>query len=240
MGENRGNDSAVIKFISSANIACGGHAGDEDTMKRTVSLAVSNNVMTGAHPGYPDRDNFGRNETGMDNEAISHEVVTQINRLKKIVDSEGSAISHIKLHGALYNKAASDYDLMYHISEIILLEFGPIPIFTLAGSVSEKAISASGGVFFSEGFADRAYDDYGKLVSRKLDGAILHDENFIAKRVLNIIKARKVTSLLGHIVNLSVDTICVHGDTPGAVQMAATINEELLKNNILIRRNDEV
>ncbi len=240
MGENRRDDNAVIKYISSANIACGGHAGDNDTIKRTILLANLNNVRAGAHPGYPDRENFGRYETGMENVAVCDEVLAQIFRFKEITDSEGSKISHIKLHGALYNRAAHDYNLMYLLVEKINSEFGKIPIFTLAGSISEKAVTDAGGIYLKEGFADRAYDDFGNLVSREIANSVLHDVRQISNRVLGLVKAGSIKSINDNTIHLKVDSICVHGDSPGAILMVKAINKIFIDNDISIGRHDEV
>ncbi len=234
MGENCGDDSAVMKFISSANIACGGHAGDCETIKRTVLLANQHGVRTGAHPGYPDKENFGRTETGLNEVQVCDEVLTQMFRFMEVVNSVDSKISHIKLHGALYNRAAGDYSLMYLLTQKINEEFGNVPFYTLANSISEKAITDAGGVFFKEGFADRAYDDEGKLVSRKNAGAVLHDSEYIASRVLALLKTRKIKTITGNIINFDIDTICVHGDTPGSVQIARMINNLLKENQFKI------
>lgn len=240
MGENFGSDSDIVKFISSANIACGGHAGDKETMQRTALLALENNVLTGAHPGYPDRTNFGRTETVMSNQEIFESFTEQVGRLKIIINSVGSELSHIKLHGALYNRAAADYDLMYQITKIIIAVFGNIPVFTLAGSISEKAVQEAGGKFFSEGFADRSYNENGSLVPRTEIGAVLSNEEIIAKRVLGMVKEGKVESISGRLIKLSVQTVCVHSDTPGALIMASNIYKILKKNNIEIRRKDGI
>ncbi len=234
MGENCGDDSAVMKFISSANIACGGHAGDRETIKKTVLLANQHNVSTGAHPGYPDKENFGRIETGLEEGQICDEVLAQIFRFKKAINSLGGKLSHIKLHGVLYNRAAGDYSLMYLLTQKINKEFGNVPFYTLVNSISEKAIADAGGVFKKEGFADRAYDDEGKLVSRKNTGAVLHDSEYIAGRVLELLKTRKIKTITGKIINMDIDTICVHGDTPGSVHMARMVNNILKENQFKI------
>ncbi|MCK5758270.1 MAG: LamB/YcsF family protein [Clostridiales bacterium] len=240
MGENRGDDNAVIKYISSANIACGGHAGDNDTIKKTILLAKLNNVRAGAHPGYPDRENFGRYEIGMENMAVCDEVLTQIFRFKEITDFEGGKINHIKFHGALYNRAAQDYNLMYMLVEKIYSEFCKIPIFTLAGSLSEKAVTDAGGIYLKEGFADRAYDDFGNLVSREIANAVLHDIGQISSRVLGLVKSGSIKSINNNTIHLKVDSICVHGDSPGAILMIKEINKIFIDNDISIGRRDEV
>lgn len=234
MGENRGDDNTVIKYISSANIACGGHAGDIDTIKRTISLASLENVSIGAHPGYPDKENFGRVEIGLSNDLVSDEVLTQLDRFMGIANSLGCKVNHIKLHGALYNKAAADYNFMFLLANNIISEFGNIPFYTLANSYSEKAITKAGGVFYKEGFADRAYDDEGRLVSRKISGAVLHDIEHITDRVLELVKSGHIKTISGKIIKIDIDTICVHGDTQGSVQMVQKINKVLKENGFKI------
>lgn len=222
MGENKGDDAAVIKYICSANIACGGHAGDADTMKRTMELALENGVKTGAHPGYSDPENFGRIETSAATSEIIHDVMGQLMEFGDIARSLGTDMSHIKFHGALYNRAAADYELMLHLSKVIFSEIGNIPVFTLAGSVSQKAVTDAGGSYLSEGFADRAYDDDGCLVPRKISGAVINDPELISRRVLDMASGN-IMSIYGKVLQMEIDTICVHGDTPGAVRIAEAV-----------------
>ncbi len=238
MGENKCDDGSVIRYISSANIACGGHAGDFDTIRKSIRLAKAKGVKVGAHPGYADKENFGRLETGQEPKFILETVLGQIRTFVSIAEKENSTISHIKLHGALYSRAATDYNLMLLLVSGVIKEFGNIPFFTLAGSESEKAVQAAGGFYFSEGFADREYDRTGKLISRKIKGSVLHDKEYIAERVLNMVMTGKLKSIDGEESDASIDTICLHGDTPGAVLIAEAINEILTLNNIIIGRRD--
>ncbi|MDX1358996.1 MAG: 5-oxoprolinase subunit PxpA [Clostridia bacterium] len=238
MGENRGDDAAIIKYISSANIACGGHAGDVRTMIRTIRLAKANGVAIGAHPGYPDRGGFGRSESGYRGQKLIDEIVRQISVFEAAAVSEGSGINHIKLHGALYNKAASDYGLMKNLSKEIINRFGITTFYTLAGSVSEKAVGDAGGTAVSEGFADRAYSQDGRLVPRGVPGAVIHNADVAAERALGMVRSGTVETLEGLRISLKVETICVHGDTPGAVAMAAKVNEMLRINGIGIGNRD--
>jgi UPF0271 protein len=238
MGENRGDDAAIIKYISSANIACGGHAGDVRTMGRTIRLAKENGVSIGAHPGYPDRGSFGRSESGYRGQKLIDEIVKQISVFESAAVSEGLGINHIKLHGALYNKAASDYGLMKNLSGEIINRFGITTFYTLAGSVSEIAIGDAGGTAVSEGFADRAYNQDGRLVPRGVPGAVIHNSDVAAERVLGMVRSETVETLEGLRISLKVETICVHGDTPGAVAMAAKVNEMLRINGIGIGNQD--
>ena len=238
MGEKKGDDSAIMKFISSSNIACGGHAGDSYSIRKSIHLSRANGVRAGAHPGYADKENFGRRETGQAPVAILDVVLKQIQAFMAEAEKENSTASHIKLHGALYNRAACDYELMLLLASGILKEFGNIPFFTLAGSVSEKAIVEAGGIYFSEGFAERSYDCAGNLVSRSIEGSVLHDISKISKRVLDMARTGRVQSIDREEITVSVDTICVHGDTLGAVSMAAAINEILVRNGIAVGRCD--
>lgn len=239
LGENRGDDAAVMKYISSANIACGAHAGDVDTIRRITALAVEYGVMTGAHPGYPDRENFGRLETNSRATEVISEVMEQISLFRDTIRGEGAVMSHIKLHGALYNRTASDYNLMRALTGSIIGEFGRVPIFTLAGSVSEKAVSDAGGIFISEGFSDRAYDNAGKLVPRSVKGAVLHDLHIISKRIIGLAEG-KIESIDGNYISMHIDTLCVHGDTPGSVEIASAVHGSLVAGGYGIGRADEI
>lgn len=240
MGEEKGNDKDIIKYISSANIACGGHAGSVETIKKTMELAHVNNVKTGAHPGYIDKENFGRIETGINNSEICKIINEQVFLFIQIAKKSGTSISHIKLHGALYNRAATDYQLMYDIVKSIHKNFGVIPFYTLSGSISIKAVLDCGGICLREAFSDRAYTDIGTLVSRKVAGSVIQDSSKIANRVLQIINKGSLDSISGKLIKIEADTICVHGDSPDALKSATCIYNLLLENNIFVRRSNEI
>lgn len=239
MGENQGDDSAIIKYISSANIACGGHAGDVQTMNKTIELALKNNVNIGAHPSYKDKENFGRIETGDSKEKIIEDVLSQLRLFKKTVDSFGVKISHIKFHGALYNRLATDYNLTFAVVKEIFKEFGRIPVFTLANSISEKAINDAGMIAVSEGFVDRAYTKNATLVSRSQKGAVLEDIEMIKNRALKMLKG-EFLSIDGFPIKLNIRTFCVHGDTPNSVLIAKEVYKSFLENRFKIGGSFEI
>lgn len=234
LGEGYPHDDEVMGFISSANIACGGHAGNHGSMRRAVWKSVELGVRPGAHPGYPDRENFGRVEKGYKTEEISGFVLKQISILFDICKSEGTALSHIKLHGALYNRAALDYNLMYRLSKSIYEEFGVINIFTLAGSVSVGAVRDAGLVPIREAFADRAYNNDMTLVKRGTEGAVIEDINAIARRAVCIAGGIRTESISNDALELEADTICIHGDSPGAVATARVIRDMMVREGIEI------
>ncbi len=239
MGENQGDDSAIIKYISSANIACGGHAGDVQTMNKTIELALKNNVNIGAHPSYKDKENFGRIETGDSKEKIIEDVLSQLRLFKKTVDSFGVKISHIKFHGALYNRLATDYNLTFAVVKEIFKEFGRIPVFTLANSISEKAINDAGMIAVSEGFVDRAYTKNATLVSRSQKGAVLEEIEMIKNRALKMLKG-EFLSIDGFPIKLNIRTFCVHGDTPNSVLIAKEVYKSFLENRFKIGGSFEI
>jgi UPF0271 protein len=207
MGEldDAAHEAALMAYITSANIACGGHAGDAGTMQRTARLALERGVRIGAHPGYPDRENFGRLEIAMTAEAIADTVYTQIARLDEVVCRLGGAIVHVKPHGALYNVAVRNTDVARAIAHGVARWNPRTTLFGLAGSPMLEVWRAMGMTVAGEAFADRRYEPDGTLRSRKLPDALITDAQEAAAQALRF--ARQGLA----------ETICVHGDTPGAV-----------------------
>lgn len=205
--ENAALEAALMEQISSANIACGGHAGDEATMQRTVGLALERGVRIGAHPGYPDPANFGRVRMAMAPGEVAETVFRQIRRLEDVVRRRGGEIVHVKPHGALYNCALDDPELARAIATGVARWRRDVHLFGLAGSAMLDLWRDMGFTVWGEGFADRRYEPDGTLRSRNLPGALITDPGEAAAQAV-----RLVTS--GH-----AQTICVHGDTPGAVQI---------------------
>jgi 5-oxoprolinase (ATP-hydrolysing) subunit A len=203
--EDAAHEAALMQHITSANIACGGHAGDEATMERTARLALERGVHIGAHPGYPDRANFGRLEMALSSAAIAETVFQQIVRLEAVVSRLGGRIVHVKPHGALYNVAVKNGEVARAIGEGVAKWNSAITIFGLAGSPMLDVWREMGLPVAGEGFADRRYEPDGTLRSRKLPGALITDPAEAAQQALRLARSG------------SVDTICVHGDTPGAV-----------------------
>lgn len=217
MGElpDAAHEAALMQHITSANIACGGHAGDEATMERTTRLALERGVHIGAHPGYPDPANFGRLEIPMTAAEIAATVRQQIERLDAVVRRLGGVIVHVKPHGALYNVAVRNEEVARAIGEGVAQWSPAIPIFGLAGSPMLDVWRAMGLPVAGEGFADRCYEPDGTLRSRKLPGALITDPQAAAAQALRL--ARSGTA----------QTICVHGDTPGAVHILQACREAL-------------
>ncbi len=235
MGEGCGNDAELIRFISSANIACGYHAGDEDTMKRTVDLALENGVAIGAHPGYRDRENFGRTPMDLTPEEIGSLITEQIGVLDKITKAAGGSITHVKPHGALYNKAARDRDLAGAIARAVSDYDRGLALFGLSGSESINEAKKCGLRTVSEVFADRTYQTDGSLTSRNAPNALIQDENTALTQVLDMIKYGRVRSTDGIMIAITAETVCIHGDGQNAVKFARTINQALTETGILIK-----
>jgi len=213
--EDSAHEAALMEHITSANIACGGHAGDEATMERTARLAMARGVKIGAHPGYPDRANFGRIEMEMTPEAIADTVYEQIVRLEKVVKRLGGEIVHVKPHGQMYNVAVKNAVVAEAIGNGVARWSKAVPIFGLAASPMLDVWRGMGMKVAGEGFADRAYEADGTLRSRKLPGALITDPQAAAAQAVRIAREGKA------------ETICVHGDTPGAVEILRACREAL-------------
>ena len=237
MGEGMMNDEALMHFISSANIACGYQAGDEQIMKRTVQLAVNNNVAIGAHPGFADKENFGRIEVQLSDEAYHALVIHQLAALKKITDAVGTKIHHVKPHGALYNMSAKNRHIAFIIAKAVL-EFDPdLVLYGLSGSNSITEARALGLKTASEVFADRSYQNDGSLTPRSQPHALIEDEDASLRQVLQMIQQQTVTTLENITVPVVAETICIHGDGAYAVAFAKSIYETLKRENITIKRS---
>ena len=219
MGElaDAAHEAALMQHITSANIACGGHAGDEAIMERTARLAMDRGVHIGAHPGYPDRANFGRLEMPLSPEEIADTVYRQILRLQAVVSKLGGHIVHVKPHGALYNVAVKNAEVARAIGEGVARWSTVVPVFGLAGSPMLDVWRAMGLQPAGEGFADRRYEADGTLRNRKLPGALITDPAEAAGQALRLAQSG------------TVETICVHGDTPGAVAILAACRSLLYK-----------
>lgn len=215
MGEGAGADEALLGLVSSANIACGAHAGDPSVMRRTVRAARAAGVAIGAHPGFPDREHFGRRDLQMSAPAIEDSVLHQIAGLAGVAAAEGAALAHVKPHGALYNMAAKDQAMADAIARAIATFDPALVMVGLPASALEHAAGKAGLAFAAEGFADRAYEADGSLVSRAKPGALITDPAAAADGALRLARA-------GH-----VRTICIHSDTPGAVAIAAAVRRAL-------------
>jgi UPF0271 protein len=224
-----------MPFISSANVACGFHAGDPETILETVRMALESGVAVGAHPGYPDPGNFGRQPMQLAPGALRAAIIYQVGALKAITEALGGKLAHVKPHGALYNAAARDLQLSLLIASAVR-EIDPgLILVGLSGSRMPEAVARFGLAFASEAFADRAYNDDGTLVARNLPGAVIHDPEAVLTRVLEMIFAGRVTSLNGKPVALQVETLCIHGDNEAAPQIAERLSRELPSRGVMVR-----
>ena len=268
-----GTQEALLRSITSANVACGGHAGDTQSMRTTIQQALSAGVAVGAHPGYPDRANFGRLEFKMPPEALAASVCDQVRAFAEIAAACGTSLVHVKPHGALYNQAVKDRALAAAIAKGVAKAVGPdfsknpvschperkegsallpstsiiaagagkdaghkgIVLVGLAGSPMLDVFRQAGFPVAAEAFADRRYEPDGTLRSRKFDNALIRDPAEAARQALNIAQNGMVTAHDGTEINLTAQTICIHGDTPGAPQIAAVVASTLRAAGIALR-----
>ncbi len=230
-----GHDAALIPILTSVNIACGFHAGDPGVMRATVALAREHGTAVGAHPGFPDLVGFGRREMKATPREVEDFVAYQIGALAGIAAAQGVRLAHVKPHGALYNMAARDMDLADAIARAIATVDSSLKLFGLPGSSSLAAAQRRHVQAVAEAFADRAYRRDGSLVPRQERGAVIDDEEIVVKRAVSIARERTVIAADGTPVALDVQTICVHGDTPGAAILASRIRKALSDAGIQVR-----
>jgi UPF0271 protein len=230
-----GSDSALMPHLTSANVACGFHAGDAGLMRDTVALAREHGVAVGAHPSFPDPEGFGRRELQFSPADIEDFVSYQVGALAAIAAAQGVRIQHVKPHGALFNMAVRDAALADAIARAAAVIDRSLILFGLPGSQIVMAGKRAGLRTASEGFADRAYQADGTLVPRQQDGAIIRDAAAVVPRVVRIARDHVVEAIDGTVVPLVVDTICVHGDTPGAADLAARIRSALREAGVDVR-----
>ena len=232
MGESFGRwelgaDAAIMPHISSANIACGAHAGDPAVMRRTLRLAAQHRVACGAHPGFADLAGFGRKEIPTTAQEAADLVLYQLGALAAIAAGEGVRLHHVKAHGALYNMAARDRTLSEAMASAVSSFDRNLVFFGLAGSSMLDAGRSAGLTVAAEGFADRSYEADGSLTSRSVAGAVIHDVEVVVERAVAMVRDGRVTTRTGSEIPIHVDTICVHGDTPGADRLAAALRAGL-------------
>lgn len=230
-----GYDEDVVPFVTSINVACGFHASDPSNMLKTIRLAKKYNVAIGAHPAFPDLVGFGRRFLAASAEEIKADIIYQIGALGALCLTEGVKLQHVKVHGALYNAAAKDISVAGAVAEAIKSVNPNLYMVCLSNSTMVTAAKNVGVKYVEEAFADRAYTSQGTLVARKEPGSIIHDANAVAERILKMVKDKTVKSIDGTSVHISAQTICVHGDTPGAVEMIKAIKQKLEQNNIKLQ-----
>ena len=231
--EGRALDRQILQSVTSCNIACGGHAGDIATMRETVKAAKEFGVSIGAHPSYPDRENFGRVRHDISNEDLEKSLRCQISAIMEIVKSEGAAISHVKPHGALYNDAAKDEFLAEMLCRLTK-EFGISRIFGLPGSKVIGEAQRIGLEFVAEGFSDRRYAPDGSLTPRTMDGAVLHHPQDVMDQACDLVCENAVTASNDDRIALTVQTLCLHGDTEGAAELSEAIRSALIERSVEI------
>lgn len=222
-----GDDPAMLALVTSANIACGYHAGDPRGIRRTLQVAVANGVTVGAHVGYRDLAGFGRRDLDVASDDLVAETIYQIGALRALAASVGATVSYVKPHGALYNRIVHDERQATAVVQAITELDPTLVLLGLPGAVVLDIAAAAGLATAAEAFADRAYTPEGRLVSRTLDGAVLHDPDVIADRILGLVQTGRITAIDGTEVELSADSICVHGDTEGAVAAAGALRSRL-------------
>ena len=227
-------DAALLDVVTSANIACGGHADDAETMRHACAAALERGVRIGAHPGYCDRENFGRIELALPVGEIASQVEEQLSLLMQIAGEEGGSVTHVKPHGALYHRAASDPELAEALAERIV---SVDPALALLAPADSKLLSAARRLELptaAEGFADRAYGDDGLLVPRELPGSLLGPEQAI-RQALSLAIGGTVTTADGSTIEIAADSVCVHGDSPGAVELARNLRSALAESGVEVK-----
>lgn len=230
-----GHDEEIMRYISSANIACGFHAGDSATMNKTVKLALENGVKIGAHPGLPDLQGFGRRNMAITPQEAYEIVLYQVGALSAFVKAQGGSLHHVKPHGALYNIAAVDENLAIAVAKAVL-HFDPqLILYGLAGSELIKAGEKIGLATASEVFADRTYQNSGTLTPRSQPNALITNTDDAISQVVKMVKEQKVTSVDGTDISIKADTICIHGDGAHALQFAQKIHEVFTAEKISIK-----
>ena len=230
-----GDDAAMLDLVTSANVACGGHAGDPDTMFATLVMARDRQVVIGAHPGYADRQGFGRRSIAMTTAQIEHMVAAQIGALMGVAALAGAKVRYVKTHGALANLAADDRTVGDAIARAVHALTPDLAVLALSGTEQEAAALAQGLDVYSEIFADRAYLPNGRLVPRSHPTAMIHDKDRAADRLLAFLDTGAMPTLDGPAVRLRAQSICVHGDNAGAVAMASHIRHRLQAAGITLR-----
>jgi UPF0271 protein len=223
-----GDDAQLLSVVTSANVACGFHAGDPQVMDRTVALAARIGVAVGAHPGYADLRGFGRREIAADPDEVENDVLYQVGALAAFARSHGTRLVHVKPHGALYNQSARDPDLARAVARAVRRAGPELTFVGLATSEPlRRAAEAEGLRFAGEAFADRAYEENGSLRSRRLSGAVIADPEAAAAQAVRIARDGVVVAAGGVEVALEADTLCLHGDTPGALAIARAVRSAL-------------
>ena len=233
LGEGVGDDAALFALVTSANVACGGHTGDEASMRAGVALAIEHGVSLGAHPSYRDREGFGRRDQDVDADELRDEILRQVGSLAAIAASVGARVRYLKPHGALYNRIALDPVQADAVARAA--KDARLPLLGLVGTAIQAAAERHGVEFFREAFVDRAYLPDGRLAPRSLDRAVITDTVAAAERAITMVLDGTVQAIDGTVLRVDLDSLCVHGDTPGAIAMAAAVRERLVDAGVELR-----
>ena len=231
-----GDDAALLRVVTSANIACGGHAGDADVMAATMRMAHENGVGIGAHPGFMDLAGFGRNRLSVPRGTLQNQIRYQVAASVGMARSVGTQVRHLKLHGALANMASEDEELARDLYEAALSVAPDLIVMVLAATAQERAVRSLGCKWAGEIFADRAYNDDATLVDRSKPGAVIHDAETAAARMVEMVKAGAIITESGKHIPSRIDTICLHGDTAEAVQIATAVRKGLQDGGVTLAK----
>ena len=231
-----GDDAALLKTVTSANIACGAHAGDPDVMAATMKMALENGVGIGAHPGFADLQGFGRRRMTVPRASLQNSIRFQVAASIGMAKSLGAEVRHVKLHGALGNMTSEDLSLARDCYEAALSVDPNLIVMVLCATAQEQAVRDLGCAWAGEIFADRAYNDDATLVDRSKPGAVIHDAELAGQRMVEMVQAGAIITESGKRIDTSIDTICCHGDTPEAVEIAASVRRTLETAGITVTR----
>jgi len=230
-----GNDTELMNYVSSINIACGFHAGDATTMRKTVETAIEKGIAIGAHPSYPDLQGFGRRAMSLSPEEVFNIMLYQVSALRGICEAFGGKLHHVKPHGALYNQAAKDKELAAAVADAIRKLDEKLILYGLSGSLLISEAENIGLRTASEVFADRTYQADGNLTPRTESNALIAETGTAAVHVLQMVNEGKVNTVAGVTIPIKADTICIHGDGNNSLEFARTIHQNLIENGVLIR-----
>ncbi|MEQ1797736.1 MAG: 5-oxoprolinase subunit PxpA [Lacibacter sp.] len=236
LGEGMQTDEQIIPLITSANIACGFHAGDIETMKRTIEFCLLHNVAIGAHPSWPDKENFGRKEMQLTSTELYAIIIEQLNIISAVAKEQGTKLQHVKPHGALYNQSAKDRMIASTIAKAVKDFDDKLILFGLSGSHSITEAKKLELKTASEVFADRTYMDDGSLTPRSQPNALIEEESRAVEQALQMITQQTVTTISGKTIAITADTICLHGDGLNAVEVCKFLRLSLEQNQILIEK----
>ncbi|TXR41122.1 LamB/YcsF family protein [Ectopseudomonas mendocina] len=230
-----GDDAAMLDIVTSANVACGFHAGDPAGILRTLRAAAAKGVTIGAHVAYPDLVGFGRRNMDIASFDLTADVIYQIGALQALATAAGTSVRYVKPHGALYNTIAHDTRQALAVIEAIRAVDARLVLVALAGSPLVELARGEGLTCIAEAFADRAYTPQGTLVSRREPGAVLHDAEQVAQRMLRLVQTGEIEAIDGSVTRIEADSICVHGDSPGAIQMAREVRQLLEQSGVSLQ-----